>query len=77
MCDIFFIFLLWEGQKLENYILLKQSLCHWAKHNNHMSLNKVLMYKQGKPKKPGIFLLTPTGVAAININGKILILAWG
>ena len=42
-----------------------------------MSLNKVLMYKQGKPKKPGIFLLTPTGVAAININGKILILAWG
>ena len=34
-----------------------------------MSLNKVLECKGGNADKPGILLLAPTGVAAINFNG--------
>ena len=34
----------------------------------HMALNKLLLYKSRDPDKPRILLLTPTGVAAINIG---------
>ena len=35
-------------------------------------LNKVLIYKGGELEQPRILLLTPTGVAAININGTTI-----
>ena len=35
-------------------------------------MNKVLGYKGGDANKPRILLLTPTGVAAININGTTI-----
>ena len=34
-----------------------------------LPLNKLLGYKVGDADKPGILLLPPTGVAAINFNG--------
>ena len=34
----------------------------------HMALNKLSLYKSRDPDKPRILLLTPTGVAAINIG---------
>ena len=43
----------------------------------YMSISKVLMYKGGHPEKPRIFLLAPTGVAAINIDGTTIHTALG
>ena len=34
------------------------------------AVNKVFLYRSGDPAKPGVLLLAPTGVGAININGN-------
>ena len=37
-----------------------------------MSIIKLLSFKGGDPEKPGILILAPTGVAAINIDGTTI-----
>ena len=36
------------------------------------SVTKTLMYRGGKPDKPCVLLLVPTGVAVVNIDGNTI-----
>ena len=37
-----------------------------------MSVSKAVMYQDGKPEKPSIFLLVATGVVVIRIDGTTI-----
>ena len=36
------------------------------------AVNKVFSYRSGDPVKPRVLLPSPTGVAAVNINGNVV-----
>ena len=36
------------------------------------AVNKIFSYRSGDPVKPRVLLLSPTGVAAVNINGNVV-----